>query len=75
MSIYCEPCPFLNNTEEEQDNLFKKKGVKFDHFCNKFDERLKHFDVHPKLRRLPQCFGYGKYIIEQEYKNAKNKTR
>lgn len=38
----CNDCEYLNITEEEQDEIFKKTGKKPNHICEKYNKRVYH---------------------------------
>lgn len=38
----CNKCPHLNITEEEQDEIYQKTGIKPPHICNKYKAKVIH---------------------------------
>ena len=52
--VFCFPdCKYLSITEFEQDNL--PKGKFEDHYCTKYNCRIRHVGYHPNLPRLKEC--------------------
>lgn len=38
----CNNCEYLNITEEQQEEIYKKTGEKPDHICTKYNKRVFH---------------------------------
>lgn len=53
---YCEPCPYLSLTEEDQQLLNKRGSNRpHRHRCNKYDVFLTHGAHHPLIPKCEQC--------------------
>ena len=38
----CNKCPYLNITEEKQNEIYRETGLKPQHFCRKYNVRVVH---------------------------------
>lgn len=57
----CNKCPYLDITEEKQNEIFSKTGKKPNHICTKYNKRVFHMcalsvkQEHSKLFPLAEC--------------------
>jgi len=54
-NICCDECKRLTQTEEKQDNQSNSEIKHGGHICRKYQQRIKHLNVHPLLPRLLCC--------------------
>jgi len=55
---FCDGCRWLSPTEEQQEMEFYKSGSKLNHECNLHDQRVYHYEHHPRIVRVTNCTSY-----------------
>jgi len=61
MTLFCpEDCPYLDPWEEDQTKN------KEDHWCLKFNKRVRHYSYHPYLVVLDECEIADMVLVESD---------